>query len=189
MATSTGKTIALILLAVFIISFFVMSSRTSPFIIAPFGIFSSIKHLISIPDWDHFYFGPDWMRLTSMSVLSLLFLIIWIFVIIWVYRDAERRGMNGVLWALLVFIGNLVGLLIYLILRSDKALASRAEPLPQVCPKCQKPVSAGFAYCPHCGALMQSVCPACGKKVEDSWKACPYCGQSLEKEEKSEISP
>jgi len=189
MATSTGKTIALILLAVFVISFFLMSARTSPFFIAPFGVFSSIKHLINIPEWDHFYFGPNWMRLTSMSVLSLLFLIIWIFVIIWVYRDAENRGMNGVLWALLVFIGNLVGLLIYLILRSDRALASRTDAPPQICPQCQKSVSPGFAYCPHCGAPMQKVCPACGKKVEESWKACPYCGQSLDKVEKVESSP
>jgi len=89
--------------------------------------------------------------------------------------------MNGVLWALLVFIGNLVGLLIYLIVRSDSTRTSRAEPPPQSCPKCQKTVSPGFAFCPHCGAAMQNVCPACGKKVEESWKACPYCGEILTK--------
>ena len=186
MATSTGKTIALILLVVMVLSFFVLSSRVSPLIIAPFGVFSSISHLLNVPDWDHFRFGPGWMRFTSLSILSFLFLIIWIGVIVWVYRDAERRGMNGVLWALLVFIGNLVGLLIYLILRSDSARTSRAEPPPQSCPKCQKMVSAGFAYCPHCGSPMQSVCPACGKKVEESWKACPHCGESLLKAEKSQ---
>lgn len=185
MATSTGKTIALVLLAFILLSFFVWVSRTSPLIIAPFGVFSSIKHLISIPNWDHFYFGPGWMRFTSLSVLSFLFLIIWICVIIWVYRDAERRGMNGVLWALLVFIGNLVGLLIYLIVRSDSARSLRAEPPSQNCPKCQKAVSPGFAYCPYCGALVQNVCPACGKKVEESWKACPYCGERLKKEKES----
>jgi hypothetical protein len=154
--------------------------------IAPFGVFSSIKHLLNTPDWNHFHFGPDWMRFTSLSVLSFFFLVIWIFVIVWVYRDAEQRGMNGVLWGLLVFLGNLVGLLIYLIVRSDSVRVSKAEPPPQSCPKCQKTVSAGFAYCPHCGAPMQNVCPSCGKKVEDSWKACPYCGVSLKKEEKSE---
>ncbi len=186
MATSTGKTIALILLVVIVLTLFLWSSRLSPLIIAPFGIFSSMKHLVDGPDWDHFHFGPGWMRFTSLSILSFLFLIIWIVVIVWVYRDAERRGMNGVLWALLVFIGNLVGLLIYLILRSDNARASRAEPPPLSCPKCQKMVSAGFAYCPHCGSPMQSVCPACGKKVEDRWKACPHCGEGLKKEEISE---
>lgn len=186
MATSTGKTIALILLAVIIIAFFWSSTRTSPFLIAPFGVFSSIKHLVSTPDWDHWHFGPGWMRFTSLSILSFLFLVIWIVVIVWVYRDAERRGMNGVLWALLVFLGNLIGLLIYLIVRSDSARASRAEPPPQSCPKCEKTVSSGFAYCPHCGAPMQKVCPACGKKVEESWKACPHCGEGLKKEDKPE---
>lgn len=188
MATSTGKTIALILLVFFVLAFFVWSSR-SPMMIAPFGVFSSIKHLLNTPDWDHFHFGPDWMRFTSLSALSFFFLVIWIFVIVWVYRDAERRGMNGVLWGLLVFLGNLVGLLIYLIVRSDSVRVSRAEPPPQSCPQCQKTVSAGFAYCPHCGAPMQNVCPSCGKKVEESWKACPHCGESLKKEEKSENTP
>jgi len=126
------------------------------------------------------------MRIPFLSGLSFLFLIIWICVIIWVYRDAVRRGMNGVLWALLVFIGNLVGLLIYLIVRSDSARASPAETPHQSCPKCQKVVSAGFAYCPHCGAPIQNVCPVCGKRVEESWKACPHCGERLKKEEKFE---
>ncbi|MFC2165040.1 zinc ribbon domain-containing protein [Acidobacteriota bacterium] len=186
MATSTGKTIALILLVFIVLSFFVWSSRMSPLMIAPFGVFSSIKHLLDTPDWDYFHFGPGWMRFTSLSALSLMFLIIWICVIVWVYRDAEHRGMNGVLWALLVFLGNLVGLLIYLILRSDSARTSREEPPLQNCPKCQNSVSAGFAYCPHCGSPMQNVCSACGKKIEESWKACPYCGESLKKSEKSE---
>jgi len=185
MATSTGKTIALILIALILVTFFWSSLRMPPLMIAPFGIFSSISHLLNVPDWDHFNFGPGWMRFTSLSVLSFLLLIIWLGVIVWVYRDAERRGMNGVLWALLVFIGNLVGLLIYLIVRSESARPSREEPPPQSCPKCQKTVNAGFAYCPHCGSPTQNVCPACGKKVEDSWKACPYCEEGLKKVEKS----
>jgi hypothetical protein len=180
MATSSGKTIALILLVVFL-AFFALSWRMSPLIIAPFGVFSSISHVFQVFDWDRFHMGPQWMRFTSMSLLSLAFLIIWIFVIIWVYRDAERRGMNGVLWALLVFIGNLVGLLIYLIVRSDAPRASRTSRPEQTCPKCSKPVNAGFAYCPHCGAPMQNVCPGCGKKAEEGWKVCPHCGQKLAK--------
>lgn len=189
MATSTGKTIAFILLALILIAFFWSTLRMSPLIVAPFGIFSSISHLVNVPDWDRFHFGPGWMRFTSLSFFSFLLLIIWIGVIVWVYRDAERRGMNGILWALLVLLGNLVGLLIYLIMRSDNALSSREEPPPQSCPKCKETVNPGFAYCPHCGGPMQNVCPSCGKKVEESWKACPYCGERLKEAEKPTNNP
>ncbi|MBN1221603.1 MAG: zinc ribbon domain-containing protein [Candidatus Aminicenantes bacterium] len=182
MAASSGKTIALIILVVFL-ALFVFSWRMSPFFIAPFGVFSSISHLVRVPDWDRFHFGPDWMRFSSLSALSLVFLIIWIFMIVWVYRDAERRGMNGVLWALLVFIGNLVGLVIYLILRSESPRAAPVDSVMQTCPKCQKAVSPSFAYCPHCAAPMKHVCPSCGKEIEEGWKACPFCGVKLRKEE------
>ena len=38
---------------------------------------------------------------------------------IWVYRDANSRGMEGVLWLIVVLVGSLVGLIIYLIVRRD----------------------------------------------------------------------
>ena len=38
---------------------------------------------------------------------------------IWVYRDAESRGMSGVLWLLIVLVVSLVGLVIYLIVRGS----------------------------------------------------------------------
>jgi RNA polymerase subunit RPABC4/transcription elongation factor Spt4 len=128
---------------------------------------------------DDLYIGPHIFRYSSFSFLSFVLLIIWIFVIVWVYRDAERRGMNGVLWALLVFIGNLIGLLIYLIVRSDSLPSQTTAPRMQACCSCQKSVGADFAFCPHCGAQMEGVCPSCGKKVEEEWKVCPHCGDKL----------
>lgn len=110
--------------------------------------------------------------------------IIWIAVIVWVYRDAERRNMNGVLWALLVFIGNLIGLLIYLIVRTDSppvSLENERSEMTQPCPDCQKPVNVNFAFCPHCGAQLENICPKCGKQVETEWKVCPHCGEKLKK--------
>ena len=56
-----------------------------------------------------------------LAILPLLLLsVVWLFVVVWVYRDAKRRGMSGVLWALLVLVGNFVGLLIYFIVRNDE---------------------------------------------------------------------
>lgn len=177
MAISTGKTIALILLIV-VILFFVF--YMTPFSLSPLGIFPGFIRSIengwvkSISIWPKSYF-----RYIPFSFITFALLVIWIFVIVWVYRDAERRGMNGVLWALLVFIGNIIGLLIYLIVRSDTLPLPRATQTTHPCPSCQKPVASNFAFCPHCGARMEEECPECRKPVEKGWKVCPHCGKEL----------
>lgn len=176
MATSTGKTIALVLLVAII---FLFVWRITPVLLAPFGVITGVARSIHIPGMDDFDFGPHFFRYSSFSLMSFVLLVIWIFVIVWVYRDAERRGMNGVLWALLVFIGNLIGLLIYLIVRSDSLASQPVETRVKTCPGCQKSVGADFAFCPHCGARMEDVCPSCGRKVEEGWKVCPHCGEKL----------
>ena len=179
MATSTGKTIALVILVAII---FLFVWRATPILLAPFGVVTGVARSIHIPDLDDFYIGPHFFRYSSFSFLSFVLLIIWIFVIVWVYRDAERRGMNGVLWALLVFIGNLIGLLIYLIVRSDSLPSPPATPRKKTCPSCKQSVGADFAFCPHCGARMEDVCPSCGTKIEKEWKVCPSCGEKLKEE-------
>jgi hypothetical protein len=179
MATSTGKTLALILILIIILT---LSWRLTPLILAPLGAFTGAFHIIRLPDVDSIQIGPWFPRMAVTSLVSLALFILWVAVIIWVYRDAERRGMNGVLWALLVFIGNLIGLLIYLIVRAEPASAAVKVKPDRTCPKCRNPVSPGFAYCPHCGASLQATCPECGKPVEPEWKACPSCGRRLGEE-------
>ena len=175
MATSTEKTIGLILIVIVILA---LAWRITPLIVAPFGLLSGALHSLRLPNIDTMHFGPSLIRLSN-SIFSLALLIIWIFVIVWVYRDAERRGMNGVLWALLVLIGNIIGLLIYLIVRSDSIPALKAGHETQACPSCQKEVAASFVFCPYCAARLHAVCPECGKATEENWKACPHCGKKL----------
>ncbi len=148
MATSTGKTIGLILLVIFILA---LAWRITPLIVGPFGFFSGALHMLRLQGGGTIHFGPSLLSLSN-SMLSLALLIIWIFVIVWVYRDAERRDMNGVLWALLVLLGNIIGLLIYLIVRSDGIPALKADHETQACPSCQKEVDASFVFCPYCAA-------------------------------------
>jgi len=201
MTASTGRTLAF---AILIFAFLVLAVRLTPLILAPLGIFPGIARVFrdTVPD-GHFF--PHWFAGWGIpaAVLSLTFLILWIAVLVWVYRDAERRKMNGALWALLVFFGNLVGLIIYLIVRSDhppaeatpasaphatappsgappaSAKTASAQTAPATCSSCNNPVAGGYAYCPHCGAPLRTVCPACAKPVEKGWKACPYCGKKL----------
>lgn len=175
MATSTGKTIGLILLVIIILA---LAWRITPLIVGPFGFFSGALHMLGRQGSGTIHFGPSLLSLSN-SMLSLALLIIWIFVIVWVYRDAERRDMNGVLWALLVLIGNIIGLLIYLIVRSDSIPALKAGHETQACPSCQKEVNTSFVFCPYCAARLHAVCPECGKPTEENWKACPHCGKKL----------
>jgi len=181
MASSTGKTLGLVLLIALIV---LISLRLTPMILAPLGVFTGAFHVFGIPSHNMIEFATGFPRIFPTSLLSLVLIVIWIAVIIWVYRDAESRGMSGILWALLVFIGNLIGLLIYLIVRSD-AFQSPPGPVTSThaCPNCQKSVANSFAYCPHCGAQMQPTCPDCKKQVESNWKACPHCGTKLEDSE------
>jgi RNA polymerase subunit RPABC4/transcription elongation factor Spt4 len=108
-------------------------------------------------------------------------------VLIWVYRDAEKRGMSGILWLLLVLIGNVIGLLIYAIVRSETPIRRRAEDGASevcrpsaACPGCGKPVTPGHAFCPYCGRSLKNACPSCGKPVEAGWKVCPACGAPVD---------
>jgi len=177
MANSTGKTIGIILVVIIGAMFFL---RATPFFLAPFGVVSNAFDRVdtSLSNGVHFWSRGS-LGLPLVPLLSLVMLILWIVVIVWVYRDAERRNMNGVLWALLVFIGNLIGLLIYLIVRSDNPLASEKKLGSYICSSCKNPIDPNHKFCPHCGESLNDICTSCKKPVKEEWKVCPNCGNKL----------
>ena len=61
-------------------------------------------------------------------LIPLVWFIIGILLCIWVYRDAESRGMNGVLWLIVVLIAGIIGVIIYLIVRKDNTASGRSPP-------------------------------------------------------------
>lgn len=153
------------------------------FIMAPFAHFIFFRIFRGLPPHFTTVMVQDMARsplLMLPTILPLLLMgVVWLLVAVWVYYDAERKGMSGILWALLVFLGNLVGLVIYLIVRTD---AVAPPPLvSKVCPECNGPVQPDFKVCPHCGSELGGTCPKCGKNVQDNWNICPYCGESLQK--------
>lgn len=86
-----------------------------------------------------------------------------------VYRDAQRRGMEPLLWALVaVLVPSFVGLIIYLVVRRSYSAA--------LCSQCGQPVREEFLACPHCGAALKLRCERCGCPVEADWKVCAQCG-------------
>ncbi len=91
---------------------------------------------------------------------------------LYVYRDAQRRDMNAVLWtAIVILTPGLVGLIIYLVARSDTS--------SEHCGNCGNRVSASFALCPYCGTNLRPTCANCGHPIESGWIVCPNCGDRL----------
>jgi len=207
MKAQSGK-MALLLILFLVLVF--MAFVLTPFALAPLGVFTGLAHGVRGITFDAWHFRP-WFPFFPALGLAFFFLVLWIAVTVWVYKDAERRGMSGLLWSLLVFFGHLIGLIVFLIVRQDHPVCcgpeaprtsappasprtspgsatpasqatATAAPPALTCPSCQKPVEKGFTYCPHCGTALQLVCKSCGRSVDAAWKVCPYCGTALKSE-------
>jgi len=90
---------------------------------------------------------------------------------IFVYRDAKKRGMPAVLWALVaVFVPYFVGLIVYLIARQMRQGS---------CPRCGGAAPADAAFCPHCGQPVQRTCAACRGRIPPDGRFCPSCGAAV----------
>ena len=173
MATSTGKIIGIIALVALIV---LIGARFSPLMImAPMSMVSKLLGSVRSFFMHGVGLSPGEIAFT---VLPLLLVILWIWAIVWVYRDAEKRGMSGALWALLVFVGSIIGLIIYLIIRNENLIKSNTAGT-NACPGCEKIVSTEYVFCPHCGKRLQAICPGCEKPVEDGWKVCSQCGKKV----------
>jgi len=127
-----------------------------------------------------FFINPGFALLAPLVVMFVL----WTAVTLWVYRDAERRNHNGLLWGLFVFIGNVIGLIVYLIVRTSSTAVPEAQPAAANCPGCGRPVQSVYVACPYCGTSLSKKCAHCGKPAEPDWKVCPYCGHAIEGNER-----
>jgi len=61
----------------------------------------------------------EWL-IGAFCLLPIIWFVVAILLCIWVYRDAESRGMNGVLWLIVMLIAGIIGLIIYLVVRKEK---------------------------------------------------------------------
>ena len=135
---------------------------------AAFGFgFGGLRHWL----WGGHDFRP-FLPVFSLGTLISLALAIW------VGFDANRRGMNGLLWGLLVFFTSIVGLIVNLIVAS--ATNGRTPVTPTAtCTGCGSRIETGFKVCPFCGRSTQTACPGCKRPTAPDWKVCPYCSTSL----------
>lgn len=113
----------------------------------------------------------------NVSILFLLVLIPLIFgipilVAVYVYRDANKRGMNALLWMLIALLTpSLLGLIIYLLVRNNYS--------DLTCPNCNAPVEESYVVCPNCRTKLRPTCDVCSNPVQTTWKVCPHCGNEL----------
>jgi hypothetical protein len=114
---------------------------------------------------------PPWPWYDVIGALGALFLAATILLTGYIYADAKRRGMNAVLWTVLVLlIPKPIGFIAYFLLRT---------PMLAPCPKCSTPVGSEFTYCPKCGYALTPSCAGCGRAIRRDYVCCPYCGKTV----------
>lgn len=176
MNASTAKIIGIVLIVLLAVGFL-------KFLVAvPFEIIGGIFHG-DHPNWSHRGDLWFWPVAGFGGLLALLYLAVAIWILVWVYKDAQSRGMNGALWAILVFFLHLIGLVVFLLVRSgypvrkpESAQAAPAAPTPPPAPTAPAPPAAPPA---QPAPPSPPDCAKCGQPLQKSWVACPHCGEKV----------
>jgi hypothetical protein len=150
--------------------------RTEVAVIPPWAIAIAAATFICIPVlfltvvWRHepgpgipFRFLISLLPATVVAVLALL--------VGYVSADAGRRGMNRILWTILViFVPNAIGFILYFLLRN---------PIRSHCPRCAAEVDLHANYCPACGYGFNPTCSHCKASLRATDSYCPNCGTAV----------
>ncbi len=123
--------------------------------------------------------GASGVLQTELAFGAICFLLIGIFIIflliaIWVYRDAESRGMSGVLWLLVVWFLGIIGLIVYLVVRKDKLQPMMTQ--PYYGQQTWAPPPGGMAPPPGAAPPAQMTCKNCGSPLAPGATFCGKCG-------------
>jgi len=114
---------------------------------------------------------PPMPALVLISICGGIVVAIIVLMVGYVYADSKRRGMNSLLWTLLViFVPKALGFIAYFLLR---------KPLLIPCPNCGTAVGSDFRYCPKCGYAVTPRCANCGRAISHEYVCCPYCGKPV----------
>lgn len=120
------------------------------------------------------YAAPDLPPMPLWALISLFASAIFAVIVLmigYVNADSKRRGMNSVVWTLIViFVPKALGFLLYFLLR---------KPLLVPCPKCGTAVAPDFRYCHKCGYAVAPTCLHCGHAIDHGYVCCPYCGKPV----------
>ncbi len=135
----------------------------------------------------------DFTFIWEIFLYSLI--VFWIVVLYWVWLDSGERTSNKTVkfsYVLLVAVLNIVGLIIYLIIRPTQTIEEiywsdlerrylkyETAELGD-CTKCGRQLFPGFNFCPHCRETIKIKCPNCRVNIDKRSKFCPFCGTLIE---------
>ncbi len=130
------------------------------------------------------------------QIFSYGLVVFWFVVLYWVWLDSGERTSNRTVrisYVILVAVLNVVGLLIYLIIRPSQTIEEiywadlerrylkyETAELGD-CPRCGSQLFPGYTYCPNCRYKLKTKCPRCKVYVDKKNKFCPQCGEELRK--------
>ena len=133
-----------------------------------------------------FFKLPIWRDL--IYILIFVIVVLWLAFVYWTYRDARLRNTSAIFWAVVVFLLNFFGLLLYLILRPPEFIEDVVERDLEIkrmeklidsrgsrCLNCGRDVDNDFVICPYCRKKLKKECIQCEKPLNLDWKVCPYC--------------
>ncbi|AZR71943.1 hypothetical protein BBF96_00085 [Anoxybacter fermentans] len=106
-------------------------------------------------------------RRQAEHILEWSLVIYWLALAFWVYQDARKRKYHPLLWGALTLVTNLVGLVMYLLIRPEL----------QICPQCFIELAEDYNVCPYCGYCLKELCKQCGQGLKEEWEYCPHCGE------------
>ena len=92
-----------------------------------------------------------WWMAGWMMIIPLVWFALAIIIAVYVYRDAEKRGMGGALWLVIILVTGIIGLIVYLVVRKPETPAPPYGPPPGVPPP--PPTNA----CPTCGMPLRYI--------------------------------
>lgn len=133
---------------------------------------------------------------TALQIAAAIFgaymLALWLAMVFWTYHDIRSRTQDiyvQVFAVALVVVFNVLGLLLYLMLRpketiaeayerslEEEAILQELEERPH-CPGCHRRVEKDFIICPVCQTRLKQECLHCGRLLQLDWNVCPYCAR------------
>lgn len=131
--------------------------------------------------------GLEWV----VAVFGGLLVAFWVGLVIWTWRDIRTRSADifaAILATLLVAVFNILGVLLYLLIRPRTTLAEQYDraleeeallreiEAAKNCHKCGRPVETEWQFCPFCETELRHPCPQCSRLLDPEWKRCPHCG-------------
>lgn len=104
-----------------------------------------------------------------MALLFGMFLAFYMLMIGFVARDSKRRGMNPIVWTLILLslLPSGVGFIVYFLLR---------EPITMRCPHCRNSIAQDQNFCAQCSVQLKPICTACRGALGYDDVYCAHCG-------------